>query len=134
MLALAATFGTDVLRLVDAIRDQQNDVALFSFPNKAGEWLGLGGITDGIRAVALIALLATLALTLTLTWRRRLPWYEAAGWATAVLLVTSAWLLPWYLVWLLPLAALSADRRLRVATLAIGAFLVYTRVDLWFGL
>lgn len=134
MLALAATFGTDVLRLLEAIRDQQDQVALFSVPNQTGVWLGFGGITDGIRAVALAGLVATLAVTLALTWRRRLPWFEAAAWATAVLLVTSAWLLPWYLVWLLPLAAISADRRLRLAALAIGAFVVYTRVDLWFRL
>ena len=132
MLALAAAFGPDVLRMLDAIREQQNNVALFSFPNRLGEWLGYSGMTDGIRAVALIVLLATVAVTLLRTWRGTMPWFEAAGWATAVLLVTSAWLLPWYLVWLLPLAALSADRRLRIAALAIGAFVVYTRADLWF--
>jgi hypothetical protein len=134
MLALAAAFGTDVLRLLDAIRDQQDDVALFSFPNQLGFWLGHDGMTDGIRAVTLVLLAATVAWTLAMAWRGTLPWFEAAGWATAVLLVTSAWLLPWYLVWLLPLAAFSADRRLRIAALAIGAFVVYTRVDLWFEL
>jgi hypothetical protein len=132
LLALAAGFGRDVVRLLEAIRDQQDAVALFSFPNQLGDWLGFGGITDGIRAIALIALLAALAYTLLRAWRGTLTWFEAAGWATAVLLVTSAWLLPWYLVWLLPLAALSADRRLRIAALAICAFVVYTRVDLWF--
>jgi hypothetical protein len=134
MLALAATFGTDVLRLVEAIRDQQDQVALFSLPNQLGLWLGYDGMTDGIRTVALIVLVATLAVTLARAWRGTLAWFEAAGWATAVLLVTSAWLLPWYLVWLLPLAALSADRRLRIAALAISAFVVYTRVELWFEL
>lgn len=134
MLALAATFGSDVARLLEAIRDQQDAVALFSFPNQVGDWLGFGGITGGIRAIALAALLATLALTLRAAWRGTLTWFAAAGWATAALLVTSAWLLPWYLVWLLPLAALSDDRRLKAAALAIGGFVVYTRVDLWFGL
>jgi hypothetical protein len=134
LLALAAAFGSDVVRLLEAIRDQQEAVALFSFPNQLGDWLGFGGITDGIRAAALVAFVATLAATLALTWRGRLAWFEAAAWATAALLVTSAWLLPWYLVWLLPLAALSPDRRLQLATLAIGAFVVYTRVELWFGL
>ncbi len=85
-------------------------------------------------AAALAALLADLAVTLRATWRGTLTWFAAAGWATAALLVTSAWLLPWYLVWLLPLAALSGDRRLKAAALAIGGFVVYTRVDLWFGL
>jgi hypothetical protein len=133
-LALAAAFGSDVLRILDAIRHQQDTVALYSFPNQLGDWLGFGGITDGIRAAALVVLLAVLALTLAGTWRGRLPWFEAAGWATAILLATSAWLLPWYIVWLLPLAALSADRRLRLVALAITAFVVYTRVDLWFEL
>ena len=134
MLALAATFGSDVVRLLEAIRDQQDAVALFSFPNQLGEWLGFGGITRGIRAVALLILLAALTLTLRAAWRGSTAWFAAAGWATAALLVTSAWLLPWYLVWLLPLAALSGDRRLKAAGLAIGGFVVYTRVDLWFGL
>ena len=125
-----ALFGTDVLRLVESLRDQQDDVALFSFPNQLGDWLGFGGITDGIRAASVVALLAGLAWLL---FRADMPWPTAAGWATALLLVTTAWLLPWYLVWLLPLAAL-AGRPLKGAALAIGAFVAYTRVDLWFYL
>jgi hypothetical protein len=130
----AALFWTDALHFVDTLRDQQQDVAMFSVPNKLGELLGLGGITSGIRALATLALLAGTAALVHATWRRRVNWITAAGWATALLLVTSAWLLPWYLVWLLPLAALSDDRRLRVAALAIGAFVIYTRTDLWFGM
>ena len=125
-----AAFGTDVLRLVGTLRDQQDDVALYSVPNQLGVWLGHGGITDGLRAASLIALVTGLAWLLL---RADMPWPTAAGWATALLLVTTAWLLPWYLVWLLPLAALSGPR-LRAAALAIGAFVAYTRVDLWFGL
>jgi hypothetical protein len=130
----AAVFGTDVLRIVSTIRDQQGDVALFSFPNQLGYWLGFGGITDGIRAVSVVLGAAGGAWLLWRTARGRMTWIEAAGWTTALLLVTTAWLLPWYLVWLLPLAALSDDGRLRAAALAIGAFVVYTRVDLWFYL
>jgi hypothetical protein len=50
------------------------------------------------------------------------------------LLVTSAWLLPWYVAWLLPLAAIAGDRRLRVAALALAAYIVVTRVTLWSSL
>jgi hypothetical protein len=130
----AAFFGTDVVRLVDAIREQQDKVALFSFPNQLGEWLGFGGITDGIRAAAVVILGGGVLWLLARTWQGTIGWIAAAGWATAVLLITSAWLLPWYLVWLLPLAALADDRRLRAVALAIGAFVIYTRVDLWFEL
>lgn len=134
LVLTAAVFGTDAVRFVDTIRDQQSDVALFSVPNQLGDWLGYGGITSGIRGTATAALLGGVAWLLVRTWRGRLDWITAAGWATVLLLVTTAWLLPWYLVWLLPLAALSQDRRLRLAAIAIGAFVVYTRVDLWFGL
>ncbi|HEV7174966.1 MAG TPA: hypothetical protein VGN29_05710, partial [Solirubrobacteraceae bacterium] len=37
-----------------------------------------------------------------------------------------AWLVPWYLVWLLPLAALATNVRLRQAALALTVFLVLT--------
>ncbi|HEX8052520.1 MAG TPA: glycosyltransferase 87 family protein, partial [Thermoleophilaceae bacterium] len=100
----AAIFGTDVLRIASTLRDQQDDVAIFSFPNQLGDWLGFGGITDGIRLVSVALLVGGLAWMLAQVARRRLDWVAAAGWATALLLVTTAWLLPWYLVWLLPLA------------------------------
>jgi alpha-1,6-mannosyltransferase len=129
----AAMFGTDVLRLAGAIRDQQSKVALFSVPNEVGLKLGLGGMTDGIRAVAIATFVASLAWLVVRT-ARGADWIAAAGWATLALLVTSAWLLPWYLVWLLPLAALADDRRLRAAAIALCAFIVYTRVDLWLRL
>ncbi|HEX8066283.1 MAG TPA: glycosyltransferase 87 family protein [Thermoleophilaceae bacterium] len=129
----AAMFGTDAARIVTAIRDQQDTVALYSFPNRAGEWLGYGGLTDGMRAVAAALLAGSVGWLLWRTWRGA-DWVAAAGWATFALLVTSAWLLPWYLVWLLPLAALADDSRLRAAALAAGGFVVYTRVDLWLTL
>ena len=44
------------------------------------------------------------------------------------LLLATYWLMPWYVVWLLPLAALGASRNLRVATLAFTAYLVIVSV------
>ena len=47
-----------------------------------------------------------------------------AGWATLAILLASAWLVPWYLLWLLPLVALAADRRLddrHVRAVGLGA-------------
>jgi hypothetical protein len=48
----------------------------------------------------------------------------ASGWASVALLVTLSWVLPWYVVWALPLAALSSSRRLRTFTLAFGVYLI----------
>jgi alpha-1,6-mannosyltransferase len=124
-----AAFGTGIHRFLDAVRDQQDDVAIYSVPNQLGELLGFGGITGGIRLVAAAGLLAAIALTLRAA-RRGGDWVTAAGWATFALIVSSAWLLPWYAVWLLPLAAVGS-RRLRVAALALTAYVVLTRVELW---
>ena len=125
-----AAFGSEIGGFLDAVRDQQHDVALYSVPNQVGELLGFGGITDGIRAIGVVALLATLALTLRSAWRGG-DWIAAAGWTTFALLVTSAWLLPWYVTWLLPLAAIAADPRLRAAAIAFTGYLVATRVAIW---
>ena len=39
-----------------------------------------------------------------------------AGWSTLALIASLAWLVPWYVIWLLPLAALATSMRLRRAT------------------
>ena len=69
---------------------------------------------------------AVLCWLLWRVWRGRLDWIVAAGWAAVALLVTAASLAPWYVAWLMPLAALGRDRRLWrasiVLTVAIGCF------------
>jgi alpha-1,6-mannosyltransferase len=128
-----AVFGSHAAGFVDAVTGQQNQVAVYSVPNQVGKLLGFGGLTLGIRLIADAALIATLVLTLRRTWRGG-DWLAGAGWTMFALIVTSAWLLPWYGAWLLPLAAIAGDRRLRLATLALTAYIVLTRVTLWIGL
>jgi len=55
---------------------------------------------------------------------RGADWLEAAGWATLALLATTTWLLPWYLVWFLPLAALARRPHQRIAALALTALVL----------
>ena len=73
--------------------------------------------------------MVVLALAL---WRtaRGADWRVAAGWTTLALLLATAWLLPWYAIWLLPLAAVSGDRRLRAATLVFCAYAVLIHLPL----
>jgi hypothetical protein len=49
-------------------------------------------------------------------------WVRAAGWAGLGLLCTTVYLTPWYLIWALPLAAVSRDRALIALTLALSAY------------
>jgi hypothetical protein len=49
---------------------------------------------------------------------------RASGWANVALLLTLSWVLPWYVLWVLPFAALSASRRLRATALVLGVYLI----------
>jgi alpha-1,6-mannosyltransferase len=130
MAVTLAAFGTGVAGMLRAQADQQGIVATESVPEQVGRALGLGGATAGLRAVALAGFGAVFAALLVRTWRGRIGWIAATAWATLAMLVTSAWLMPWYVSWLLPLAALGRDRRLGAATLALCAYLVVMRVPI----
>ena len=63
-----------------------------------------------------------------LLWRtyRGYDWVAASGWALLAISVTSTWLLAWYILWPLPLAVVTRDRRLLAATLFVqGLFLIH---------
>jgi alpha-1,6-mannosyltransferase len=76
-----------------------------------------------VRALFGLAFAAFAAWTLWRTWRGADP-VRMAAWATFAILVASAWLVPWYLLWLLPLAALARDRWLTVATVALSGWVL----------
>jgi hypothetical protein len=127
VITVAAFGGGGVSGMVRAQVDQQNVVATAALPNQVGRWLGLGGLTGGIRAVALALFVVALVALLVRTWQNRIGWIAAGGWATVAMLATSAWLMPWYVTWVLPLAALGRDRRLVAAALALCVYLVVMR-------
>jgi hypothetical protein len=78
-----------------------------------------------------VATAAFVALLSGVLWRaaRGMPCVEGVGWATLALLLTTTWLMPYYLVWLMPLAALGSPR-LRTAALGLFAFVALTRIGL----
>jgi alpha-1,6-mannosyltransferase len=102
-------------------------VTYLSLPNLLGLALGQGGETNTLRVLLGGALVVSIALCGVLAWRRRES-LTAAGWASVALLATLAWVLPWYVLWVLPLAALSSSRRLRIATMVLGAYLIVSWV------
>lgn len=108
---------------VPSILTQGSIVTGLSLPNLLGLALGLGGESELLRKVVALALIAAVAACCRLAWRRR-DFITPSGWATIALLVTLAWVLPWYILWALPLVALSSSRRLRIATVALSIYLI----------
>ncbi len=49
------------------------------------------------------------------------------------MLIGTTWLLPWYVVWTLPLAALGTSRPLRGATVAFTLYVIATRIPFLLG-
>ncbi len=94
-----------------------------SVPNLIGLAVGAGGESTTIHTLMSGVLAISLLACCWLAWRRR-DAITAAGWASVALLLTLSWVLPWYVLWVLPLAALSRSRALRAATLLVGVYLI----------
>jgi hypothetical protein len=128
LLFAFVAFEREALGFVAQIREQQQFVAAYSVPNRVATLLGFDGLSAGLRVLFAVAFIGAVARLLWATWRGRIDWLTAAGWATLALLLSTAWLVPWYVVWVLPLAAVARDPRLRGATLLFCLYVVTTRV------
>ena len=113
-----AVFGTDLFNSIPTLLEQGQGSSRQSVPRDLSRLLGseqplafLRHLGTAIFAASLVGLLAWAA--------RSRRWIDAAGWLMLVLLATTTWLHAWYIVGLLPLAALSESRRLRVCTLVM---------------
>lgn len=118
-LASLVAFG---LHLPD-LGTQSQVVAPLSIPNLFGLALGSGGETETLHTLFGVGLVVTVLCCCAAVWRGR-DLITVAGWATVALLITLGWVLPWYVMWLLPLAALSPSRGLRRSALVLGAYLI----------
>jgi hypothetical protein len=102
---------------------QSSLVTNVSVPNLIGLAIGAGGETEALHSVLTAALLVSVLLCCVQAWRRGAA-VTASGWSSVALLVTLSWVLPWYVLWVLPMAALSRSRRLRATALALGVYLI----------
>jgi alpha-1,6-mannosyltransferase len=127
-------FGTGVLQLPSTLQKAQNE----------GSWQSLPGvlftlthvsITHGVRFADDAVLAAALLWLMRRVWQGRMDWIEGAAWATVAVLATAWSLLPWYVCWLMPLVALTSNRRLwnvaMVATLGGSAIMIAGCLPSW---
>jgi alpha-1,6-mannosyltransferase len=103
---------------------QQSQLVIALSPaNLLGLALGRGGLDPTLRHDLTIALaLGTLALA-AWTWRTR-AWATGAAWAMVLLLMTLGWVVPWYVLWVLPFAALARRPAPRAVAVALTVYLV----------
>ncbi|HVQ58588.1 MAG TPA: polyprenol phosphomannose-dependent alpha 1,6 mannosyltransferase MptB [Solirubrobacterales bacterium] len=128
-IAVAAylAFGWDWTHGLGHAGENQHKTSHLSIPITLARITGIG--ENPVRTVALLLFAALVAYLLVWTWRGG-DWVRAAAWAALGLLLATSWLLPWYLLWPLPLVAISRDRPLQVLTLALTAYQLGARIPL----
>jgi hypothetical protein len=114
-----ALFGSGALHLLTTVRESQSEGDWKSIPGVIGQRLGLPAVGRVVGLLLVAAFVGVCVTLLVRVWRGTLDWIEAAGWATLAMLIASSSLLPWYVGWMLPLAALGRDRRLTVMALVM---------------
>jgi hypothetical protein len=117
-------FGSGSFDMLGTVIKSQSERLGLSIPGVISTRLGLpmvghvaGFVLAGAFAVALCWLLRRV-------WRGQMDWIDGAAWAMLAMLVASSSLMPWYVVWVLPLVALARDHRLgRTAIVFTGVIL-----------
>lgn len=114
---ILALFGVSLPNL----QQQSSLLTDFSIPNVVGLLLHVGGGTP----LLLKLFTAGVVVVVGYEFFTRRDWLNGAGWSTLALIASLAWLVPWYIVWLLPLAALGTSVRLRQICAVLTVFLVF---------
>jgi hypothetical protein len=111
------------------LHDQGRLVDSYSFPNLIGYATGHGGADAAVQRFSTLLLVAGLAACAVVARRRR-TWVTPAGWGGLLAVVCANWLMPWYILWALPFAALSRSRTLRAAAVVVAVWVAL----IWSGL
>jgi Glycosyltransferase family 87 len=120
-----AVFGIHGIDIVAALNRDAAFVSSDSFAVEIAHLFGKPGVFPIDHDLLKVGLVAIVAHLLWRTWRGY-DWVAASGWALLAISVTSTWLLAWYILWPLPLAVVSRDRRLLAATLVVqGLFVIH---------
>ncbi|HEY4894753.1 MAG TPA: glycosyltransferase 87 family protein [Solirubrobacteraceae bacterium] len=120
-------FGVHGIDVVAALNRDAAFVSTDSFATEIAHLFGKPGVFPVDHALLKTGLVVIVLHLLWRTWRGY-DWIAAAGWTLLAISVTSTWLLAWYILWPLPLAVITRDRRLLVATLAIQALFILHQI------
>jgi len=140
LLAGVAVAGLSLLFFglhIPDLSTQSRLVTSESIPNLIGLAVGAGGETETLHGLLTGGIALSILGCCWWAWRGARPGRPAAavedapdrtiaasGWASVALLVMLSWVLPWYVLWVLPMAALSNSRRLRRTAMVLGVYLI----------
>jgi len=119
-IASVVAFGANLPN----VAAQNRLVTALGLPNLLGLALGQGGETHAVHTLVSLLFVIAICVAAICAARRRGAWLTASAVALIALIASLSWLAPWYLLWVLPFAALSRSRVLRGVTLALGAYLI----------
>jgi len=122
-IAAYVAFGIHGVDIVSALNRDAAFVSTDSFPTEIAHLFGKPGVFPVDHDLLKIGLVLIVVHLMWRTWRGY-DWVAASGWTLLAIAVTSTWLLAWYTLWSLPLAAVSRDRRLLGATLVVQALFI----------
>ncbi len=101
---------------------QSRLVTAIGLPNLLGLALGQGGETPALHLALELGLVVVVGGCAAAVARGRLNWLTAAAVGLGALAVSLSWAVPWYLLWVLPFAALSPAKRIRATVAVLGAY------------
>lgn len=124
----AVAFGDALWPALTAFLQQGHFVSLRSFPGQLSDAiLERRTIPAAVRYGAIAGFASVTLALLVRSWRAG-DWITNLGWAMLCLLLALTRVMPCYLLWVLPFAALTHNRRLRHAALGLGLFLLVVRM------
>jgi hypothetical protein len=122
-------FGTAIKNMPSALAAQDKfHWVVVSVPNFIGHYANIG-VPDHLARHVLTVVAAAAIVFFIARARGGSGWIEGAAAAALVVLATTAWVLPWYIVWALPFAALVRGRTLPVAAVLLTVLLTAMQLD-----
>jgi hypothetical protein len=127
VLALAA-FGPHLSLMLSLLQHHaQFTKSVTNVPGYLGTVLHQGGLTPARHHTYELIFYAGALALLALAWRRR-DWLVGGAGSLLLLIATLGWMLPWYVVWVLPLAPLARRRWVPVGVMALTAVVVAIQI------
>jgi Glycosyltransferase family 87 len=122
-------FGAHLRSVVDVLKlNNEFNWTVVSVGGFVGHLAGFGHLTTGRRHVLDIVFAAGAVGMLAWAWRRR-DWLTAAAGTILLQLATSGWLLPWYILWVLPLAPLARRRWVAGGVVLLSGLLIAMQIQ-----